>query len=170
MRLRASRSLAVNVPGGVETMRKLVLILLVLAAALAAWMMWRRPEQVNFAQHRDPKDWPIHDMDRPRPPVITPATASTQERAGQPPSDAIVLFDGKDLSKWESVKGGAALWKVAGDYFEVVPKTGGIQTKQGFGDCQLHVEWMAPDPPRGQSQRRLPHGPLRSPGARLLSE
>jgi hypothetical protein len=135
-------------------MRKLVLILLVLAAALAAWMMWRRPEQVNFAQHRDPKDWPIHDMDRPRPPVITPATASTQERAGQPPSDAIVLFDGKDLSKWESVKGGAALWKVAGDYFEVVPKTGGIQTKQGFGDCQLHVEWMAPDPPRGQSQDR----------------
>lgn len=98
--------------------------------------------------------WSIHDTSRPRPPVITPATASTQDHAGQPPSDAVVLFDGKDLSKWESVNGGPPKWKVGNGYFEVVAGTGAIQTKQGFGDCQLHVEWMAPDPPRGSDQDR----------------
>ena len=44
--------------------------------------------------------WKVHDMDRPQPRVIEPATASTQEQPGRPPSDAIVLFDGKDLSQW----------------------------------------------------------------------
>ena len=100
------------------------------------------------------EDWPIHDKNRPRPPVVTPGTTSTPEKAGQPPSDAIVLFDGTDLAKWESVKGGPAKWKVENGYFEVVAKTGAIQTRQSFGDCQLHVEWMAPDPPRGQDQDR----------------
>jgi hypothetical protein len=100
------------------------------------------------------EDWQIHDRNRPRPPVITPATASTPDKAGQPPSDAVVLFDGADLSKWESVKGGPAQWKVENGYFEVVAKTGAIRTKQGFGDCQLHVEWMSPDPPQGEDQDR----------------
>ncbi len=98
--------------------------------------------------------WKIHDRERPRPPVVTPGTASTQEKPGTPPSDAIVLFDGKDLSKWASAKGEPAPWKVEKGYFEVVPKTGAIQTKQSFGDCQLHVEWAAPDPPRGEDQDR----------------
>jgi len=105
-------------------------------------------------QAQDVEKWTIHDPNRPRPPVITAGTASTQDDPGQPPSDAVVLFDGKDLSKWESVKGGPAKWKVENGYFEVVAKTGAIQTKQGFEDCQLHVEWMAPDPPRGQDQDR----------------
>jgi hypothetical protein len=100
------------------------------------------------------EDWPIHDRTRPLPPIITPATASTQDQAGKPPSDAIVLFDGKDLSQWESVNGGPAKWKVENGYLEVVAKTGGIRTKQAYGDCQLHVEWMSPDPPRGQDQDR----------------
>jgi hypothetical protein len=99
--------------------------------------------------------WPIHDRTRPQPKVVTPGTASTQDQAGKPPSDAVVLFDGKDLSKWESEKGGApASWKVANGYFEVVKGAGGIRTKEGFGDCQLHVEWMAPDPPVGEDQDR----------------
>ncbi|MBI4166830.1 MAG: DUF1080 domain-containing protein [Acidobacteria bacterium] len=106
------------------------------------------------AQVKRVEDWQIHDRNRPRPPVITPATSSTQEKAGQPPSDAVVLFDGKDLSKWVSVKGGPAKWKVAKDYFEVVAKAGAIRTKQSFGDCQLHVEWMTPDPPHGDDQDR----------------
>lgn len=100
------------------------------------------------------EDWKIHDRTRARPPVITPAAASTPEKAGQPPSDAVVLFGGSDLSKWESVKGGPAGWKVENGYFEVVAKTGAIRTKQAFGDCQLHVEWMAPDPPHGEDQDR----------------
>ncbi len=98
--------------------------------------------------------WQIHDMNRPRPPVITPGECSTQDRVGRPPSDAVVLFDGKDLSKWEGADGGPAKWKVEDGYFEVVPKTGYIHTKQGFGDCQLHVEWAAPSPGRGESQDR----------------
>ena len=75
--------------------------------------------------------------------------------AGKAPSDAIVLFDGQDLSKWKSQKGGGpAPWKVEGGYFEVAKGTGGIETKDGFGDCQLHIEWMSPNPPVGESQDR----------------
>jgi hypothetical protein len=99
-------------------------------------------------------EWEIHDRSRPQPPVITPGITSTQEKPGLPPSDAIVLFDGKDLSGWESLKGGPAQWKVGEGYFEVTPKTGDIQTKQVFGDCQLHVEWATPDPPHGEDQDR----------------
>ena len=58
----------------------------------------------------DPK-WQIHDRNRPEPPVITPATASSQDSPGRPPSDAIVLFDGKDLSLWAQKDGSAAKWK-----------------------------------------------------------
>jgi hypothetical protein len=100
------------------------------------------------------KKWAIHDRSRPQPPVIAPGTSSTQEKAGQPPSDAIVLFDGKDLSNWESAKGGPAKWKVGKGYFEVAPGTGDIRTKQAFGDCQLHVEWASPNPPHGEDQDR----------------
>ena len=86
--------------------------------------------------------WAVHDMSRPLPKVVTPGTASTEQQPGRPPSDAIVLFDGKDLSKWVSDKdGGPAKWKVENGYMEVTRKTGHIRTKQAFGDCQLHVEW-----------------------------
>jgi hypothetical protein len=94
-------------------------------------------------------DWPVHDLARPMARVVDPGAA------GQAPADAIVLFDGKDLTKWKSQKtGGAAEWKVAGGYFEVVKGKGGIQTIDGFGDCQLHVEWMSPTPPVGEGQDR----------------
>ncbi len=98
--------------------------------------------------------WPVHSRTRPLPAVVTPATASTQDQPGRPPSDATVLFDGKDLSQWESVKGGPAGWKVTDGYFQTVPKTGDIQTKLPFGDCQLHVEWAAPNPSHGEDQDR----------------
>ena len=102
----------------------------------------------------DPK-WEIHDRTRPNPPVVTSGTASTQDAPGKPPSDAIVLFDGKDLSKWVQKKDGtAAQWKVQNGYFEVAAKTGDIRTKDGFGDCQLHVEFREPDPPKGEDQDR----------------
>jgi hypothetical protein len=65
-----------------------------------------------------------------------------------------VLFDGKDLSQWQTPKGEPAKWKVEDGYFEVVAGSGDIQTRQAFGDCQLHVEWAAPDPPRGKDQDR----------------
>lgn len=98
--------------------------------------------------------WKIHDPNRPVPPVIEPGTASTQETPGRAPSDAVVLFDGKDLSQWAATDNGPAKWKVENGYFEVVPKTGFIHTREAFGDCQLHVEFAAPNPPKGESQGR----------------
>lgn len=95
-------------------------------------------------------DWPIHSPDRPVPPVVRPGPAGPPV---PPPAGAIVLFDGRDLSLWRG-DGGPARWKVADGYVEVVAGTGGIATAQGFGDVQLHLEWMAPAAPRDTGQAR----------------
>ena len=87
----------------------------------------------------------VHDPERPHPRVVTPAA-----QAGGPPSDAIVLFDGKDLSMWTAQKP----WKIENGYIEVVPGAGDLTTTEKFGDCQLHVEWAAPAEIRGNSQNR----------------
>src|SRR5882724_3417972 len=88
--------------------------------------------------------WAVHDGNRPQPKVVTPGTFSSPEQPGKPPSDAILLFDGTDLSHWESVKnGGPAKWQVNEGVMQVEPSTGDIRTKDKFGDCQLHVEWAA---------------------------
>ena len=131
-------------------MRNRILTVACLLAALAAMVGIAAS---GLAAQVDAK-WKIHDLSRPQPPIITSGTASTQEKPGQPPSDATVLFDGQGLSRWQTSKGEPAKWKVENGYFEVVPKTGNIQTKQAFGDCQLHVEWAAPVPARGESQDR----------------
>src|SRR5437016_3486558 len=98
--------------------------------------------------------WKPNDPDRPLPPVIEPGKASTQDAPGRAPSDAIVLFDGKDLSQWAGEDGQPAKWKVVDGYMEVVPHTGQIHTRQPFGDCQLHVEFAEPVPPVGEDQGR----------------
>jgi hypothetical protein len=99
--------------------------------------------------------WHVHDGERPQPPIVTPGKASTDEQAGTAPSDAAVLFDGKDLSKWKMDKDGSeAAWKVENGYIEVVPKTGYMVTKEEFGpDVQLHIEFATP-PPVGDGQGR----------------
>ncbi|SMO90403.1 3-keto-disaccharide hydrolase [Fodinibius sediminis] len=73
-----------------------------------------------------------------------------------PPSDAIVLFDGSDLDEWESAgeEGAPAEWNISGDHLTVAPGTGSIQTKQGFGSVQLHVEWRSPEKVEGEGQGR----------------
>lgn len=100
--------------------------------------------------------WRVHDKNRPRPRVITPGA-----QYGQPPSDAIVLFDGKDMSKWVELgkrqnagKTGPVTWKVENGYFECVPRVGDIATKEKFGDIQLHVEWASPAKLEAESQNR----------------
>ena len=95
-----------------------------------------------------------HDRTRPQPPLITPATPSTQDQAGKAPSDATVLFDGKDLSQWVSMDGTPTKWITRDGYMECVTGSGYIRTLQCFGDCQLHVEWSAPVPPEGEGQGR----------------
>ncbi|MDQ1470377.1 MAG: hypothetical protein QOJ99_1857 [Bryobacterales bacterium] len=107
--------------------------------------------------------WHVHDPDRPHPPVVTAASTP-----GGAPSDAVVLFDGKDLSKWQSHassiskagNSGPAEWKVSEGYVEVVPRTGDIATKDKFGDIQLHLEWSSPNPPVSTSQGRGNSGVL----------
>ena len=84
----------------------------------------------------------------PVPVVITPGSASTA------PSDAVVLFDGSDLSKWQKANGEPAGWKIEEGAMVVEPRTGGIQTKQGFGDVQLHIEWRTPAKVKGEGQGR----------------
>jgi len=98
--------------------------------------------------------WLGHDRDRPQPAAIDPGTPSTQDQAGQPPSDATVLFDGKDTSQWVAMDGSPTKWVVRDGIFECVPGSGYVRTLQSFGDCQLHVEWASPTPPHGDSQGR----------------
>lgn len=106
--------------------------------------------------------WHVHDPDRPYPRVVTPGA-----RPGAAPSDAVILFDGKDLSKWMQRGRGAdrgkmvdAKWKVEKGYFEVVDGTGDLITRDKFGDCQLHIEWASPAVVKGSSQSRGNSGVL----------
>ena len=94
----------------------------------------------------------VHDSDRPYPPIVTPG-APTSGASTLAPSDAKVLFDGTDLSKWEG-KNGPAGWKVENGYMEVVHGEGDIQTKESFGDLQLHLEFASPEVVEGDSQGR----------------
>jgi hypothetical protein len=96
--------------------------------------------------------WHVHDMKRPMAPVV--ASGSTFSHGAPAPSDAIVLFDGTDLSKWEGDKGKPAGWTLHEDYMEVKPKTGYIHTKEKFGDFQLHLEFAEPSVVKGKSQGR----------------
>lgn len=99
--------------------------------------------------------WRVHDIDRPRPRAVEPATCSTQEQPGRAPSDAVVLFDGKDTSRlvWP-----ARGWKLENGYLEVTGKGQDLVSKDSFGDMQLHVEWMAPPDTRGSGQWRANSG------------
>ena len=90
----------------------------------------------------------VHDSKRPAPRVVTPGAGY-----GDAPSDAVVLFDGSDLSKWQGREGDPQ-WKVENGYMEVTPKTGDIQTKEGFGSIQLHLEFACPAEVKGNSQGR----------------
>ena len=96
--------------------------------------------------------WKVHDIDRPRPKPITPGA-----QPGQAPSDAIVLFDGKNLSQWQNGKGGKlsdAKWKLGAGWVECVGGTGDLVSKEKFGDAQYHIEWASPSVIDGTSQWR----------------
>lgn len=99
-------------------------------------------------------NWIDHDRNRPLPPVVTPAVPSTPEQVGRAPSDAVVLFDGKDLSQWCAMDGRPSKWVVRDGVMECTPGSGYIRTLRNFGDCQLHLEWAAPVPAKGSGQGR----------------
>ena len=115
--------------------------------------------QQQQAQQQRPPQWNPNSTEwyYPVPPIVKPGTSP-----GQPPSDAVILFDGKDLSKWESQRApaergqrpAAAPWKVENGAMVIVPGTGGIQTKEFFGDCQLHIEFKSPPAENYSGQNR----------------
>jgi len=78
-----------------------------------------------------------------KPEIVTPGSANRE-----PPSDAIVLFDGKDLSKWNN----GDRWSIQEG--NMISGRGKLVSKESFGDCQLHLEWSAPAPPKGNGQGR----------------
>jgi hypothetical protein len=107
--------------------------------------------------------WAVHDRNRPQAPVVVPGTFSTQEAPGQPPADAIVLFDGTEaaLQNWESTRQNGAApmgWKAIDGNLVVTPRTGNIRTKQQFGDVQLHLEWSVDADVTGEGQGRANSG------------
>ena len=85
----------------------------------------------------------------PEPPIV-------RAPADGVPSDAVVLFDGKNLDAWESTKtaGAPAPWKVEDGAMTIMPRSGGIRTKRSFGDLQLHVEFRTPAEIKGSGQDR----------------
>lgn len=92
--------------------------------------------------------WAVHDMNRPHPAKIT-------ADPGQPPSDAVVLFDGTSLDNWVSTKDNEPTkWKLVNGTLESVKGAGYIRTKQEFGDCQLHLEFATPSNVEGVGQGR----------------
>jgi hypothetical protein len=112
-----------------------------------------KPEKMQYVE-TDTGRWLIHDMNRPAPPVITPGAASAEAGFVGAPSDAIVLFDGKDLSQWSDTKGNPSKWVMGDGYMECVKDSGYIQSRRKFGSCQLHVEFATPSKVTGTSQGR----------------
>jgi len=104
--------------------------------------------------------WHVHDGDRPQPPVVTPGTCSTEDVPGQAPSDAVVLFDGKDLSHWKNRRDGPAEWDVKDGAIVIKSGKGAIRSQEEFGDCQIHLEFASPEPARGRDQDRGNSGVL----------
>ena len=104
--------------------------------------------------------WKPHDMKRPRPKVVDPGAPKPDEFKA-PPADAIVLFDGTNLSKWERHPGAKdqdkstePKWKVENGHMQIVPNSGNIYTKEKFGDCRIHLEWATPAEVKGNGQGR----------------
>jgi hypothetical protein len=100
---------------------------------------------------QSPARWKAHDMSRPRPVVVPPPKQALPVPA---PPDALILFDGASLAEWRSADGGPAKWVIKEGAIESVPGSGYLYSARAFGDVQLHVEWAAPVPAKGESQGR----------------
>jgi hypothetical protein len=133
-------------------------ILFTLAATTVLMAQAPRPGDLGFTDTPMLPSLPyhVHDPARPHPPVVTPGAT-----VGAPPSDAIILFDGKDLSRWAHQGTGAnagklidTKWLVKDGYFEVAQGNGSLVSRESFGDIQLHVEWASPIEVKGNSQGR----------------
>ena len=103
------------------------------------------------ANAQQPTGWKAHDLNRPAPKVVDPGEADSDNAR---PSDAIVLFDGTDLSKWEGPGGREPKWKVNDGVLECFKGAKYLYSKEKFTDVQLHIEWASPSEPKGDGQAR----------------
>jgi len=87
--------------------------------------------------------------------VWEPVPAVVRAPEGQPPSDALVLFNGESLDQWQSADGGEPKWRIEDGALVVQPSTGDIKTRDSFCDLQLHVEWMTPTKVSGEDGEPL---------------
>jgi len=99
-----------------------------------------------------PDGWHVHDIGRPVPPAAD--ARDMDDLLRPPPEGAVVLLDGHGLQAWAAEDGGPARWELLGDGSVAVNGTGSIRTRQAFGDCELHLEWMTPQGMTGASQAR----------------
>lgn len=90
-----------------------------------------------------------HDMKRPFPPVSSPLAEEELAPLAKAPTNALILFDGKDLSAWRPSK-----WVVKDGFAEVTPRSGSLVSKQAFGSMKLHLEWWSPEPLPGQDAQK----------------
>ena len=136
-----------------ETQVKHIVWAAAIAAAVAAGSPVTAQEKPGFKDTPMLPDgkWQVHDSDRPHPTVVTPGTVP-----GAPPSDAVVLFDGKSLDAWQAQ---VTPWVVKNGAATSVPRADGggenaLVSKASFGDVQLHLEFGSPYPPTKTSQDR----------------
>ena len=104
-----------------------------------------------YAQETDAEKSKRTEVWSPVPKVVTPA-----KNSGRPPSDAVILFNGKNLNQWASTKDSTkpAMWTISNDVLTVKKGTGNIETIQSFLDYQLHIEWRIPKNITGSGQAR----------------
>jgi len=143
-------------------MKKLLLVFLIVILYLPASLFSQEVPPLDWAEINRTKSFKATEVWEPVPAKVTPAPSFSVP----PPSDAIILFDGTDLSGWHTPKYGYgarmdnvediikvkkehpsfsdAQWIVKDGYMEVKPGSGAIETKQAFGDIQLHIEWLSP--------------------------
>ena len=131
---------------------------LVLFAGTTAAGLAQAPQPAPATRLTPDGKWPVHSMERPRPEVVAPLYD------GQPvkrPAGALAIFEGKGLAAWKQDKpdpvtnSDEARWKTENDYFEVVAKTGYLQTRDTLkGDGHLHIEWATPAEVVGKGQGR----------------
>ena len=149
-------------------MKKVILIFSLIASTAIIFAQQPRQQTPQQGQQQGQQQ----QVQQPRPPQWNPASTEWYypqppkvqpgKAAGQPPADAIILFDGTNLDKWESQRSPAerggrpdpAPWKIVNGEMRVAPGSGGIQTKEFFGDCQLHIEFKSPAPENHHGQNR----------------
>ncbi len=130
----------------------LIGIMAVTAGAILAQVA-KKKEPIQYVE-TDTGRWMVHDENRPAPRVVVPGTCDAQGPSAKAPSDAVVLFDGRDLSNWSDQRGGSSKWIVRDGYMESVKGAGYVRTKQEFGSCQVHVEFATPAVVTGSGQGR----------------